>query len=229
MSRSFIRGISVNRTKRLLATVIVCGTLGVGLWMLWVRIAAADPVFLTTTSPAQTYTVSIAGQKDRPRFPAIVNTVTFSVTKRSETFLGSQYLHSGDWLDPSFSILYPQHNWPSENVLHFFREEYFSGGEPLRLIVKNSSGETIKYLLVVSHDAHLLFDVQANSKTELKIPPPRGDIFYISVEGQFTDGRAQKRVGQNFIVNKRPATFYVDVGDTAAAFESTGWEKYTPK
>jgi len=219
----------MNSTKRLLATVIACGILGVGLWILWVRIAVASSVFLTTTSPAQTYTVNIAGKKDRPRFPALVNTVRFSVTKGSETFLVNQYLHSGDWFDPSFAILYPQHNWPNENVLHLFREEYFSGGEPGRLIVKNSSGETIKYLLVISHDAHLLFDVQSNSQIELKVPPPRGDIFYISVEGQFNDARLQKRVGQNFIVNKRPAIFYVDVGDTAATFESPGWEKYTPE
>src|ERR1044072_6769910 len=131
----------MNRTKRLLATVIACGILGLGLWILWVRIAAASLVFLMTTSPAQTYTVSIAGQKDRPRLPALVNTVRFSVTKKFETFLVNQYMHSGDWLDPSFAMLYPQHNWASENVLHLFREEYFSGGEPGRLIVKNSSGE----------------------------------------------------------------------------------------
>ena len=219
----------MNKAKRLLATVIVCGTLGIGLWLLWVWIASAGPVILTTTSPAQTYTVSLSGQKDSPRLPALMNTVTFSVTKRSETFLVNEYLHSGDWFDASFAILYPQHNWTSENVLHLFCDEYFSGGDPIRLIVKNISGETINYLLIIKHDAHLLFDVQSNSQIELKVPPSRGDTFYVSVEGQFKDAQPLKQVGQNFVVHKKPATLYVDVGKTGATFESPDWKKYSPK
>lgn len=219
----------MKKAKRLLIVLIVCGTLGVGLWTLWDLITTARPVFLTTTSPSETYTVSIAGQKDRPYLPVLVNTVRFSVTKNSETFLVNQYLHSGDWLDPSFAMLYPQYKWANENDLHLFREEYFSGGEPVRLIVKNSSGETIKYLLIDTHDAHLLFDVQSNSQIELKVPPARGDLFYVGVEGQYKDARPLKSFGQDFIVNKKPATLYVDINNIGATFESPDWKKYTPK
>ncbi|MCA1568078.1 MAG: hypothetical protein LC803_21035 [Acidobacteria bacterium] len=93
--------------------------------------AIAQPhVFLTTSSPGKTYTVSLAGNKDRPHIPAISHEVRFNVLKRTETFLSDDHLFSGDWLDPSFEVLYPQHNWISENVLRFGRAEYFSNGSP---------------------------------------------------------------------------------------------------
>lgn len=221
----------MNRTKWLLATAMIFGVLGVGLWLLWLRIAAINSVFLTTTSPAQTYTVRISGRQNRPRLPVVTHMAWFSVTRGSEAFLVNEYLHSGDWLDPSFDIAYPQQNWPSENVLHLFREESFSGGEPNRIIVKNSSGESLKYLLVVSIDAHLLLDVRPKSQIELKVPPQRGDVFFVSVEGQFNDGHAHKRVGQNCAVNKQqqPPTCYVDIGAGGATFASAGSEQYPSK
>lgn len=220
----------MNRFKWLLGTVVIFGVMGVGVWLLWLRVTAINSVFLTTTSPAQTYTVRISGRKERPRVPFVMNTSWFSVNKGSEDFLQNEYLHSGDWLDPSFDILYPEHNWPSENVLHFFRGEYFKGGEARRVVVKNSSSQAMKYVLVVSLDTHLLFDVQPNSQIELKVPPGRADTAYISVEGQYSDGRALKRIGQNFGVTKQQTgTCYVDVSDGGVKFDSAGWEKYTPQ
>lgn len=182
--------------KPLAATVIVSGTLGVSLWLLWLWIASAGPVFLTTTSLEQTYTVSLAGQKDRPHLPALMSTVSFRVTKRRETFLVHEYLHSGDWFDPSFAILYPEHNWTSENVLHLFRDEYFRSGDPIRLIVKNSSGETIKYPLIVTSDAHLLFDVRSHSQIELKVPPRRRNLFYCQHTARLRRGPAARQEGR---------------------------------
>ena len=101
----------------------------------------------------------------------------------------------------------------------------FSGGHPIRLIVKNSSGETINYLLIVTHDAHMVFDVQSQLANRTKVAPSLRDTFYVSVEGQFKDAQPLKQVGQNFVVNKKPATLYVDVGNTGATFESLDWKK----
>ena len=91
----------MSRTKNLTllvaALLMLQGTL-FGACALY-RFAFPTPVILTSSSPAGTYIVTLTGQSDRPRFPAVIHTVSFSVVKDQKAFLLERYLHSGDWLD----------------------------------------------------------------------------------------------------------------------------------
>ena len=119
-------------------------------------------VVLTTSSPANTYTVTLAGQRDRPKVPLLYHQVRFSVSKSkgAKESLTNKYLHSGDWFDPSFDHLYRQHNWVQENVLQLYNEEFFNDGERENIVVQNKTDKVIEYLRVRSTDTFLLFDIQ---------------------------------------------------------------------
>lgn len=216
----------MRKLTRIFLFIIAVSVVAATIWALRGFAAGASPVFLTTSSPKRTYTVQFAGRQGRPFLPAAVNTVRFSVRKDADVVLSDRYLHSGDWLDPSFAILYPQHDWPSENVLHLYRQEYFTRGAASKVVVRNDSAVAIKYLRVTSDDTHLLFDVEPGSQMELRIPPARGDLRYITVEGEFSDSKPVEEVGENFFIDKQPTTFYINVAGNLPTIESPGKQKY---
>lgn len=200
-----------------------------GVWISRRLPVLANPVFLTTSSPKQTYRVRLSGRSKQPSLPIVVNTVYFSVEKQSQSFLADKYVHSGDWFDPSYNHLYPQHDWAGENVLHLYDAEDFADGSPSKIVVRNSSPEAIKYLRVTAGDTHLLLDLEPGSQTELKIPSTRGDLEYVVVEGEFSSSKPIENVGQNFFVNHEPSTFYIDVAGTTPTIESPHRQKYQSK
>jgi hypothetical protein len=155
--------------------------------------------------------------------------VRFSLSKNGESVLTDKPLHSGDWFDPSFAMLYPQHKWESDNVLHFYREEYFSHGTPSTITVVNNSGRAINYLRVTSVDTFLLFDVPAGSKTDLPVSPPRGNVRWVSVGGEFSEEQRIKENGANFLIRQGlglPSTYYVYITGDVPTIESPHLEKY---
>lgn len=224
-------GVYMCSSKTMLRRVLpLCALLGALFASLFLYKATARPqVFLTTSSPGKTYTVHLAGQKDRPHIPAISHKVYFSVLKNSENFLSDKQVHSGDWLDPSFEISYPRHTWVSENVLSFYRNEYFSKGTLNTLTVVNSTNEIIKYLRVISDCMVLLFDIQPKSMTELSIPAPRGNLKWVSVEGEYSEGRSIKKNGVDFVIPDEPSghfTYYIYITGDDLRIESPQLEKY---
>lgn len=186
-------------------------------------------VFLTTSSPKGSYVVSLSGRKDRPKLPMVSHEVSFSVTKDGKASSTNNYLHSGDWLDPSFDILYPQHEWITENVLHFYRKEFFNEGERESILVQNKTTKVIEYLRVTSVDSFLLFDVQPDATITLVISGPRADNRWVTVEGEFSDRQRIKRTGIGFLFAKDakgPFTYQVDINADGLIIESPGLEKY---
>lgn len=209
----------------------LCALLGALFASLVLYKAIAPPqVFLTTSSPGKTYTVHLAGKKETPRIPALSHEVHFSALKGSEKFLADKYLHSGDWFDPSFEISYPQHTWVSENVLRLYRDEHFSKRTPDTLTVVNGTNGIIKYLRVTSDCMVLLFDLQPRSTTELSIPAPRGNLKWVSVEGEYSEGRSIKEVSADFVIPDEPSgrfTYYIYISGDDLRIESPQLEKYT--
>ena len=193
----------MKRAKILIAIVVVLMLTGVlfGIYVLN-RVFFNTPDILTSSSPGGTYSVTLSGQSDEPSFPVLEHTVYFRVVKDGGSFITGEYFHSGDWFDPSFSILYPQQSWLSENILHFYREEYFQRGAAGTAQVTNKSDKSIKYLKVVSGSAYLLFDLQPGSTTNIKIAPARGNLLYISAEGEFSDNVKIEEVGVDFIMHQ---------------------------
>lgn len=219
----------MRKLRIIFVLVIAVSAAAAGVWISRTLAALANPLFLTTNSPKQTYMVQLAGRSKRPLVPFVVHSVYFSVEKQSRSFLSDKYVHSGDWFDPSYSHLYTQHDWVSENVLHLYNAEDFADGPASKIVVRNSSPEVIKYLRVTAGDTHLLFDLEPGSQTELKIPSARSDLEYVVVEGEFSGSKLITSVGQNFFVDDEPSTFYIDVAGAVPTIDSPHRKKYQSK
>lgn len=193
------------------------------------RVTSQSDVFLSTTSPQGTYTVRLTGQKGRPKIPFAVHQVFFSVDLDSKVFLLDQYFHSGDWLDPSFNHLYPEHRWLGEDILQFYKEEFFNDGQPESIVVLNRTNRVIQYLRVTPLDTFLLFNVAPHSSVTLRVSPSRTDSRWISVQGQFQGGQPIKGNGSGFLFPKEkqgPFSYRVYIFDDHFTIESADLEKY---
>ncbi len=42
-------------------------------------------------------------------WPFVAHTVQFNVLKNNRSILSDKYLHSGDWMDTSYEISFPNH------------------------------------------------------------------------------------------------------------------------
>jgi hypothetical protein len=80
---------------------------------------------------------------------AAVGSITlWKITTQSESFLRTNspkgtytvwLTGRKDWFDPSFDGLYPDHAWESDNILHFYKKEFFSDGQPDKIVVLNKT------------------------------------------------------------------------------------------
>jgi hypothetical protein len=189
-----------------------------------------EPV-LTTSSPNGTYNVRLTGRRDRPKMLFVTNQVFFSVTKNGQEFLTNKYIHSGDWLDPSFDSSYPQHAWVSEDRLRFYREDFFRDGQPETIVVQNKTQKDIQYLRVASVDAFLLFDMQPGTAIKLIVSGPRADNRWITVEGEFSDRQSIKQ-NEGFVFNKEkkgPFTYHITINSDKTTIDSPELQKYQPR
>ena len=224
--------VGMSRVIKIMAGVFTVSLIG-GLILSFTlyRASGGSSEFFTTSSPNGTYRVSLTGRKARPAL-GFTNEVCFEVLKNGEPFIPKTYLHSADSFDLSFEAGYPNHDWLSENMLHFYREEYFNKGRPDKLIVANKTAETIRYLRVQSIDKFLLFDLQASSSVELAASPPRGDIKWVGAEGEFSNGRKIELKGVNFKTREELGSafiYYISVTDHGLVVESPQLEKYESK
>lgn len=188
-------------------------------------------VVLTTSSPANSYTVRLAGQRGRPKVPLLYHGVSFSVIKNNgaKESLSHKYVHSGDWFDPSFDHLYRQHKWVEENVLQLYNEEFSNDGEKENIVVQNKSDKVIEYLRVTSTDIFLLFDIQPGATVTLVTSDSRSGNRWISVEGEFPEGRKIRETGTDFLAprdRKGRFTFFITINEDGPTIESPGVEKY---
>lgn len=123
-------------------------------------------------------------------------------------------------------MLFPQHTWVSDSVLHFYRQEYFEAGPPDRLEVVNRTSKEVKYLRINSVDLFILFSMQPSS---LNASPPRGDSRWLSVTGEFADGRPIKDNSASFLLpngGNGPFTYYLFITDGGAVIENSQLKKY---
>src|SRR5688500_17723885 len=65
--------------------------------------------FLTISSPDKIYSITFSGQRDRPTLPLRDHSVYMEIKKAGEFVGRSTKFLSGDWLDPSFDMLFPNH------------------------------------------------------------------------------------------------------------------------
>jgi hypothetical protein len=188
--------------------------------------------FLVTSSPKGTYAVAFTGDRERPKYPFITHHVMYSVTKNQKDYLDPTSIHSGDWMDASFELQYPDYQWVSEDILQLFRGEFFSKEPRESIRVINKATEKVQYLRIDSIDAFLLFDIQPTSEITLTVSARRGDSRWIEVECGLSEGRNIKQDDVTFIVDsnkKGPFTYDITIDDSGITINSSELRRYEPK
>ena len=101
-------------------------------------------VWLSTSSPNKTYKVELTGDKERGGF-IIPSVVGYKVIKENQVIAENLSIHSGDWMDISFELAYPEHTWISENVIRFWRNSHLPEEKDKTdtLLISNDTDKTI--------------------------------------------------------------------------------------
>lgn len=103
------------------------------------------------------------------------NEVRADVSKAGQLFVSDIWLHRAeDSFDLSFEAGFPEVRWLTDNIVEFYRPEYFDQGAD-SLTVENNAGKLIKYLRVQSGNKFLIFELGSGKSISLKIPAARGD------------------------------------------------------
>jgi hypothetical protein len=151
-------------------------------------------VFLTTVSPNKTYSVQLKREKGMP----LPNHVRADVLKSDRLFQSDIWLHTtGDSSDMTFEAGYPDFRWLHDNIVEFYRKQYFDMGTD-SVEVQNKTSRSIRYLHLESLNKFLVFDVQPGSSTSLEVPAPHSDSQWIAVEGTFSDSDTIKFSSRSF-------------------------------
>jgi hypothetical protein len=185
-------------------------------------------VWLSTPSPNKIYTVELTGDKGRGGF-IFYNTVRFNVIRNSQIIVENAYAHSGDWMDISFELAYPEHAWVSENVLRFWRNPHLPGEkeESDTLVISNDTGKALKYLRIKLKDMFLVFDMQPYSTLQLSSTHQSWSSG-VWIEGQFEDGE-RVDYGAGFPHHNKvgaPLQYCVSINPSSVKIESPQMEGY---
>ena len=144
-------------------------------------------VWLSTTSTNNKYTVELTGDKGRGGF-LVYAVVKYNLLKNGQLLIKDQVAHSGDSMDISFELAYPEHAWINENTLRFWRNPDRPADSRLdTLLISNNTDKVIKFLRIRARDMSFVFDIQPHSQARLPFSQQSegNDIW---TEGEFEDG-----------------------------------------
>ncbi len=144
-------------------------------------------VWLSSTSPNQKYTVEMTGDKGSGGI-LISSAVKYNILINGERITSDRLVHSGDAMDISFELAYPNHSWINENTLLFWSDRHRRQDNLDSLLLSNTSDKSIRYLrLKTGDDLFFVFDVQPQSQARVLFTH-RSAGKSISVEGAFENG-----------------------------------------
>jgi hypothetical protein len=165
------------------AAVLVV-TLAAGIVIHWWF--AESAVWLSSTSSNQKYTVELTGDKGRGGF--FINAVVkYNLLKNAELIAKNRVAHSGDAMDISFELAYPEHAWIDENTLRFWSNRHRIEDKWDTLLISNNTDKVIRYLRIEAWDMFFVFDVQPRSTLKLSFTH-RSEGKGLWAEGEFEDG-----------------------------------------
>ena len=205
-----------------LTAVVASGVLGLA--MVWVR----QPVFSTITSPDGVVSVQLKGYPNRPINPITTNSVYYDLFRDGQPIVSDKYLHSGDTLEPSFNESYKLHNWVSNSVLRFSRED-MAAGKCDTLVVSNFTAKPIAYLHIWSNDLFFVLDLKPGADVRLCATPQK-TVSSIRVEGAFADRSPIPFKGSSFRIDYQPGTFEyrVTIAPDGPKIRSSQLAEYKP-
>ena len=170
--------------KKLFGVLIFLVTLVVGITVYWR--STYYRVWLSSTSPNGKYTVELTGDKGRGGF-FIPSMVKYNVLVDGKQLTRDRLVHSGDAMDISFELAYPEHAWIDERTLRFWSNRHRREDQLDTLLISNNTNKKIKFLRIKAWDMFFVFDVQPNSRLKLAFTH-RSEGQGISAEGEFEDG-----------------------------------------
>lgn len=198
-----------------IGVILFVSVLGVRAW-----INKKTAVFTSTASPQNTYTVNLKGAKGRPLL--IPYWVHADVSKTGEPYIADVLLHeTWDAFDLSFEAGFPEIRWPANNVVEFYRPQYFEDGNDI-LIVQNRSGRPVKCLFINAVSKFLVMDMRPGASLSLKAPKPRGDWQWIVLEGVLDDGTRIPRHDKSFRQHRKKenCAYLLSILESGAAIET---------
>ena len=176
---------SVNKSIAvLIVAAVLVGTFAAGITIRW---WFADPaVWLSSTSANHKYTVELTGDKGRGciLIPSVVN---YNILVDGNRLTRNRLAHSGDAMDISFEIAYPEHAWIDNNTLRFWSNRHRREDNLDTLLISNNTHKVVRFLRITAWDMFFVFDVQPYSQLELFFTH-RSEGKGILVEGEFEDG-----------------------------------------
>lgn len=137
----------------------------------------------TLDSPSGNYSVRLFGQKERPILLTV--SIYFEVLKGGKSYWNTELLHSGDAMDLSFELGWPESRWVQENVVEFYRPEDLAGNTGDQLEVVNLSERPLKHLRIESGSKVLAFDIEPGASVLVAIPKAKGDYCSTWMEAHF--------------------------------------------
>ncbi|HEX7333830.1 MAG TPA: hypothetical protein VF290_20170 [Pyrinomonadaceae bacterium] len=142
-------------------------------------------VWLSSTSPGGKYTVELTGDKGRGGF-VVPSVVKYNLLVDGKVLTRNRFAHSGDFMDISFELAYPDHAWMDEKILRFWFTRHNAVSD--RLLIANNTGKRIKFLRIrVPDNMYFVFDVEPRTSLTLTLAhTAAGNDFW--AEGEFEDG-----------------------------------------
>lgn len=158
-------------------------------------------------SPNGKYIVELFGNKERPWLPFSANSITSKIYSDNKPF-ASTNIHTSYWMESSFVQYYQKHVWVADNILSFRGLQNHTvateeNGDSLQIVNKTSSKIRflkIKYSIV----EFLILDFEQYSSQAVFTNHSEGPE-YITVEGEFMNGKKIEWKGVNFSEDSKKA------------------------
>jgi hypothetical protein len=186
-------------------------------------------VWLSSSSPNHTYKVELTGDKGRGGFfiPAVVK---YTLIKNGHLLAKNRKAHSGDAMDISFELAYPEYTWINENVMRFWRktsEVIDNRSNTIR--ISNVANKAVKYMFLKTKDMFFIFDIQPHSTLRLSFTR-QSEGTGIWCEGEFDD-RSRFEYGAGYPESKmsEQSAYCMTIHDDQITIESRRERGYDHK
>jgi hypothetical protein len=146
--------------------------------------------FLKTSSPNNTYTVELVGNPSSPTIPIIDHQTRLNLLKNEQLIVKNALVDRYDIFDSGIDEKIKEYKWINDSALRLSPDVANSENNPNSIIVRNKTGETVKYLQIIAGDILFIFGLPPNSKSEFSIPKSLNVVG----QGEFADGKTIEKV-----------------------------------
>jgi hypothetical protein len=169
-------------------------------WVLAVLLVACRPAggtVATHNSPDGRYTVELVGRSTRPETPFTEHVLYANARREGAEVVRDWPIHFAHHLDTAFDEEYAETRWEQGRVLRFVAAAGSSPHGRDVVVVRNASSRSIAFLELKAGDLLIAFDIAQGAALTVDAPPLSRSAGWLSIEGQWTNGRRLPGVGMN--------------------------------